>query len=59
MNFHAILRKMFLERLISCFRDINWPAPLPDLSAPDYFLPGYIKSKEYTTHPANIDDLKQ
>ena len=53
-----VLRAMFLGTLISHFRDITWPAHLPDLSVPDYFLWVYIKSKVYETCPANIDDLK-
>jgi hypothetical protein len=55
----AVLREMFPGRLISRFGDINWPAHSPDLSAPDYFLWGYIKSKVHKTRPANSDDLKQ
>jgi hypothetical protein len=55
----AVLREMFPGRLISRFGDVNWPTRSPDLSAPDYFLWGYVKSKVYKTHSANIDDLKQ
>jgi hypothetical protein len=34
----AVLRAMFPDKLISEFGDINWPACLPDLAVPDYFL---------------------
>jgi hypothetical protein len=34
----AVLMEMFSGRIISRFRDINWPAHSPHLSAPDYFL---------------------
>jgi hypothetical protein len=54
----VVLRMMFPGRLNSHFRDINWPACLPDLTVPDYFFSGYVKSKIYETHPANTDDLK-
>jgi hypothetical protein len=47
------------QALISRFGDINWPACSPDLSAPDYFLLGFVKSKMYETHLASTDNLKQ
>jgi hypothetical protein len=54
-----VFRTMFPGRLTFCFRDITWPACLPDLAVPDYFLWGYVTRKVRETHPANIDDLKQ
>jgi len=50
---------MFPGRLISRFGDITCPTPWPDRGVPDFFLWGYVKSKVYKTHPANIADLKQ
>jgi len=40
-------------------RGYQLPARSPDLAVPDYFLWGYIKSRIYKTHPANIAELKQ
>jgi hypothetical protein len=42
-----LLRIMFLGALISRFGDITWPARLPDLAVPTYFLCGYVKSNVY------------
>jgi hypothetical protein len=54
-----VFRTIFPARLISRFADITCPARLPDHAIPDCFLWGYVKSKVYETHPANIADLKQ
>jgi len=32
---------------------------LPDLSAYDFFLQGYLKSKMFQTHPEDLNNLKQ
>ena len=39
----ALLRGLFGERLISRFSGFNWPSRSPDLTAPDFFLWGYLK----------------
>lgn len=39
--------------------NIPWPPRSPDLTPCDFFLWGFLKSKVYTTKPANIGDLKQ
>jgi hypothetical protein len=39
--------------------DVQWPARPPDLSACDYFLWGYLKSKVYISRPRTITKLKQ
>ena len=54
-----VLRTMFLARPISHFGDITCPTHSPDRAVPDYFLWGYVKSKVYETHPANVAALKQ
>jgi len=51
-----VLRTIFPGRLISCFTDITCPNCSPDHVIPDYFLWGYVKTKVYETHPANIAD---
>lgn len=55
----AILRRMFPGRVISKFGDLNWPARSPDLSACDFFLWGYLKSKVYTNRPQTLNQLKR
>lgn len=54
----AILRNMFPARLISRFGDLAWPARSPDLSAPDFFLWGYLKGKVYANNPRTLQQLK-
>jgi hypothetical protein len=43
----AVLRPAFRGRLISRFRNINYPARSPDLTTPDFFLWGYLKSRVF------------
>jgi hypothetical protein len=54
-----ILRTVFGHRIISRCGDISWPARSPDLSACDFFLWGYLKSKVFQTRPAGLNKLKQ
>jgi hypothetical protein len=54
----TFLRGMFPGRLISQFSNIHWPACSPDLTAPDVFLWGYLKSKVYATCPHSSQELK-
>jgi hypothetical protein len=49
---------MFPGRLILRFGDIPWPARSPDLTAPDFFMWRYLKSKVYATRPHSIEELK-
>jgi len=37
---------------------VPWPPRSPDLSACDFFLWGYLKSKFYVLKPRTVDDLK-
>jgi len=39
----AALRRLFPQRVISGFGDVPWPPRSPDLTAPDFFLWGYLK----------------
>ncbi|KAJ4447741.1 hypothetical protein ANN_09749 [Periplaneta americana] len=50
---------MFPGRIISRFGDIAWPPRSPDLTAADYFLRGYLKSRVYRNKPRTIIQLKQ
>ena len=53
------LRKIISERWRSLeFGDVPWPPRSPDLSACDFFLWGYLKSKVYVRKPRTVDDLK-
>lgn len=54
----AILREIFGSRIISRFSDFKWPPRSPDLTAPDFFLWGYLKGKVYANKPRTIQQLK-
>ena len=45
--------------MISHFRDVTRPLRSPDLTAPDFFLWGYLKSKVYANRPTDIHALKE
>jgi hypothetical protein len=53
-----ILRSMFAGRVISSFGDVPWPPTSPDLSACDFFLWGYLKSRVYIHKPRSLTELK-
>lgn len=53
------LKRMFPGRLISRNGDIDWPPRSPDLTAPDFFLWGYLKGRVYANRPMNLQQLKQ
>jgi hypothetical protein len=50
---------MFPQHVISRGGDVPWPAFLPDLSACDYFLCGYLKNTVLISKPRTIAELKQ
>ena len=54
----AALRRLFPQRVISRFRDVSRPPRSPDLTAPDFFLWSYWKSKVYSTRPTDLRALK-
>ena len=54
-----VLNEFFKERLISKKGSVNWPPRSPDLTAPDFFLWGYVKSQVYATRPATLKQLKR
>lgn len=54
----AFLQGKFPGRLVSKRGDIDWPPRSPDLTPPDFFLWGYLKSKVYANQPQTIDELK-
>jgi hypothetical protein len=55
----SVLREMFPQHVISRGGDVSWPAYSPDLSACDYFLRGYLKSKVLISKPTSMEELKQ
>jgi len=49
---------MFPQHIVSRFGDVPWSPCSPDLSACDFFLWGYLKSKVYVQKPRTVVDLK-
>jgi len=49
---------MFPQCVSSRFGYVEWPPCLPDLSACDFFLWGYLKEKVYDHRPHTIHELK-
>lgn len=54
-----ILKAAFPGRLISRFGDLHWPARSPDLTVPDFFLWGFLKSRVYINKPETLEALKE
>lgn len=54
-----LLRDLFPQQVISKNGDVDWPPRSPDLTAPDFFLWGYLKSKAYANKPETLEQLKQ
>lgn len=52
------LRPLFPGRLVSKNGDYDWPPRSPDLTPPDFFLWGYLKSKVYVNKPRTLAELK-
>jgi len=55
----SVLREMFPQHVISHGGDVPWPARSSDLSACDYILWGYLKSRVSIYMLRNINELKQ
>lgn len=53
-----LLNEHFPGRIISRYADFAWPPCAPDLTVPDFFLWGYLKSKVYTNAPKTLAELK-
>ena len=54
-----VLREMFPQHFISRGGGVSRPARPSDLSACDYFLWGYLKSKVFISKPRTIAELMQ
>ena len=50
----TVVRPMFTQHVVSRFGDVRWPPRSPDLSACDFFLWGYLKSKVYVRKQSTI-----
>jgi len=55
----SVLREIFPQNVISRGGDVLWPARPPDLSACDYFLWGYLRSRVFISKPRTTAELKQ
>ena len=54
----ARLRELFGNRVIALHHAVEWPPRSPDLTACDFFLWGYVKSKVYTSPSVDLNDLQ-
>ena len=52
------LKEYFGKGVISRFAEVEWASHSPDLSTPDFYLWGYLKSKVYANKPRTISELK-
>jgi hypothetical protein len=52
------VRQMSPQHVVSLFGDVPWPPRSPDLSACNFFLWSYLKSKVYVRKPRTVDNLK-
>ena len=56
LRLQLFFTERFGERVVALNHAVEWPPRFPDLTP--FFLWGYIKSKIYTTPPANLEDLE-
>jgi hypothetical protein len=56
----AAVRNLFPNHVFSGYGDITWPARLPDFSACDFFLCGYVTSQVFKAPaPHTVQQLKR
>jgi len=55
----SALRRLSPQWVISRFGDVSWPPRSPDLTSPNFFLWGYLKSKVYSNRPTDLHALKE
>ena len=44
---------------LNCDGPIPWPPNSPDLTPPDFFVCGFVKSTVYAKRPQNLTDLRR
>ena len=54
----TVVQQMFPQHVVSRFGDVPWPQHSTDLTACDFFLWVYLKSKFYVRKPRTVDDMK-
>ncbi|XP_025270745.1 uncharacterized protein LOC112639812 [Camponotus floridanus] len=54
-----VLDREFNGRWIGRGGPVNWPARFPDLTSPDFYLWGYIKSEVYKEVPTSRENMMQ
>ena len=55
----TVVLQMFPQYVVSRFGDVPWPPRSPDLSACDFFLWGYLKSKVYVRKPRTVSTREE
>jgi len=50
---------LFPQRMTSHLSDVPWPPHSLDLTTPDFYLWGYLKSKVYSRPPVDLNALQQ
>ena len=53
------LHQLFGNRVISLNEEVEWPPRSPDLTPLDFFLWGHLKSRIFSSPPANIEELRR
>jgi len=53
------LAELFGDRVIALNHQIEWPPRSPDLTPLDFFLWGHLKSRVFTTPPADLNELQR
>jgi hypothetical protein len=54
-----LLDQLLPEQWIGLGGPLSWPPRSPDLTPPDFFLWGYVKSKVYMDDPSTVEDLEE
>ena len=55
----TLLHEVMEDRVISKGAAVSWPPQSPDLTPPDFFLWGHIKSQVYKSSPKDKTELKE
>lgn len=58
LDTRAFLNRELPDRWVGLHGPLTWPPKSPDLTPPDFFLWGYLKSKVYEGEPSSTDELR-